>query len=154
MTVGERSVVPVPALAAERPTGGRLATLDEAVLCLVEDRLAEAAGHLAAILLQTPSDPEAHGVQGFLCDIQGERAGAVAAYRAALYLDPALFQVRLLLAECLLRQEEREGAERQFREVLTLLATGRGRLLGAFATLPVPDRERAERRGRQVLGGT
>ena len=97
------------------------------MLLLAEDCLDEAAALLHAILARTPSDPEAHAVQGFLLDVQGEEAGAVAAYRGALYLDPELFQVRLLLAEGHLRRREAEAAERQFREVLTLLTNGRGR---------------------------
>jgi hypothetical protein len=72
----------------------------------------------------------------------------VTAYRAALYLDPALFQPRLLLADCLLRLGHRELAEKQFQEVLTLVTGGRERALTA---LPLPDRERALRRCRQAL---
>lgn len=155
--------VPLPAQASERVPAARAfeglppappISLAVAVLSLAEDRLPEAEAQLASILAQTPSDPQGHAVQGFLLDVRGDETGAIAAYRAALYLEPALFQVRLLLAECLLRRQERTAAERQFREVLTLLASGRGRDLAAFATLPVPDRERAERRSRQALGGS
>jgi hypothetical protein len=77
----------------------------------------------------------------------------VASYRAALYLDPALFQARVLLADCLLRLGNRDRAEHQFREVLTLLASGREKALLLFGDLPLPDRERAQRRCRQVLKG-
>ena len=78
---------------------------------------------------------------------------AVAAYRAALYLDPSLFQVRVLLADALMRLGDRSRAEHQFREVLTLLGSGRERVLKIFESLPLPDRERARRRSRQVLNG-
>src|SRR5262249_58592489 len=69
----------------------------------------------------------------------------------ALYLDPTLFQIRLLLADCLLRLGRRERAEHQYREVLTALAGGRARALAIFDDLPLPDRERALRRCRQAL---
>ena len=77
----------------------------------------------------------------------------MSAYRAALYLDPALFQPRVLLADCLLRLGKRDLAEHQFREVLTLLTSGREKALALFEGLPLPDRERAQRRCRQVLKG-
>jgi tetratricopeptide (TPR) repeat protein len=90
---------------------------------------------------------------GFLHDLCGRTEEALSSYRAALYLDPALFQVRVLLADCLLRLGNRERAEHQFREVLTLLASGRERPLTLFEALPLPDRDRAQRRCRQVLKG-
>src|SRR6185295_54506 len=83
---------------------------------------------------------------------RGARASdPVTAYRAALYLDPTLFQPRLLLADCLLRLGQRDRALHQYREVLSILAGGRERAAELLAALPLPDRERAERRCRQAL---
>jgi Tfp pilus assembly protein PilF len=118
-----------------------------------KDRLDLAELQVDSVLAKTPSDPQAHALRGFLSDVRGDPPAAIAAYRAALYLEPGLYQVRLLLAECLQRRGEGAVAERQYREVLTLLASGREKDLSAFASLPVPDRERAERRSRQALGG-
>ena len=108
---------------------------------------------IAAALAADPSEPAAHALEGFLHDLCKRTEEAVASYRAALYLDPALFQVRVLLADCLLRLGNRDRAEHQFREVLTLLASGREKALLLFGDLPLPDRERAQRRCRQVLKG-
>lgn len=133
--------------------------------CAVHARLAEAAGELAAnrvdaaakiladVMAAEPSEPAAHALEGFLHDLAGRTEDAVASYRAALYLDPALFQVRTLLADCLLRLGQKDRAEHQFREVLALLDGGRDRELALYADLPLPSRERAQRRCRQVLQG-
>jgi chemotaxis protein methyltransferase CheR len=146
---------PEPALAepppAEAPTA--LEHLAVAARHLAGNRLAEAGRGVEAALAADPSDPAAHALEGFLHDLQGRTEEAVTSYRAALYLDPALFQARLLLADCLLRLGHRDRAEHQYREVLTVLEGGRERPLVLFEELPLPDRERAQRRCRQVLGG-
>jgi len=102
-------------------------------------------------LAADPSEPAGHLLDGFLHDLGGRTEEAAASYRAALYLDPSLFQARLLLADCLLRLEQRGRAEHQYREVLAALEAGRERPVGLFDGLPLPDRERALRRCRQAL---
>ncbi|HXO42994.1 MAG TPA: CheR family methyltransferase [Thermoanaerobaculia bacterium] len=118
-------------LAANRPDAARRA-VDEA-------------------LAADPSEPAGHLLDGFLHDLGGRTEEAAASYRAALYLDPSLFQARLLLADCLLRLDQRGRAEHQYREVLAALEAGRERPVGLFDGLPLPDRERALRRCRQAL---
>lgn len=125
----------------------------EAARELAANRVAEAGRAVEQALAADPSEPSAHALEGFLHDLKGRTDDALTAYRAALYLDPALFQVRVLLGDCLLRLGHRDRAEQQFREVLTLLAGGRERTLILFEGLPLPDRERAQRRARQVLKG-
>ena len=120
---------------------------------LAANRIEEAGKVIAAALAADPSEPAAHALEGFLHDLCKRTEEAVASYRAALYLDPALFQARVLLADCMLRLGNRDRAEHQFREVLTLLASGREKALLLFGDLPLPDRERAQRRCRQVLRG-
>jgi chemotaxis protein methyltransferase CheR len=120
---------------------------------LAANRTAEAAREVEQALAADPSEPSAHALEGFLLDLAGRTDEAVTAYRAALYLDPALFQVRVLLGDCLLRLGHRDRAEQQFREVLTLLAAGRDKALVLFSDLPLPERDRAQRRARQVLKG-
>lgn len=102
-------------------------------------------------LAADPSEPAGHLLDGFLHDLGGKTEEAASSYRAALYLDPSLFQARLLLADCLLRLDQRDRAEHQYREVLAALAAGRERPVGLFDGLPLPDRERARRRCRQAL---
>lgn len=145
---------PAGAAAAAPPAAGGIAErLAAAARDLADNRIEEAGRILGVVLAADPSEPAAHALQGFLHDLCSRAEDAVSAYRAALYLDPALFQVRVLLADCLLRLGSRDRAEHQFREVLTLLAGGREKALTLFEGLPLPDRERAQRRCRQVLKG-
>lgn len=118
---------------------------------LSENRTEAAGQALTQALAADPSEPAAYALEGFLYDITGRTDEALASYRAALYLDPTLFQVRLLLAECLKRQGNRDRAEHHYREVLAVLGSGRGRALAIFEGLPLPDREAAGRRCRQAL---
>ncbi|HUO86463.1 MAG TPA: CheR family methyltransferase, partial [Thermoanaerobaculia bacterium] len=127
--------------------------LAAAARLLVADDLAAAAGELAAVLASEPSEPAAHALEGFLADLERRSDEAIRSYRAALYLDPALYQVRLLLADLLGRRGHQERAAHQYREVLALIASGRHRALVALDELPLPDREGAERRCRLALGG-
>jgi chemotaxis protein methyltransferase CheR len=106
---------------------------------------------LDAALAADPSEPAGHLLDGFLHDLGGRTEEAAASYRAALYLDPSLFQARLLLADCLLRLGQRGRAEHQYREILAALEAGRERPVALFDVLPLPDRERALRRCRQAL---
>jgi len=115
--------------------------------------LESAARDLEKVLEADPSEPAAHALDGFLHDLREEPDEAIQSYRAALYLDPALYQVRLLLADCMKRHGWDRRAAHEYREVLAALATGRDRLLVPFDPLPVPDREGAERRCRRALGG-
>lgn len=112
----------------------------------------EARRLLDAILASDPSEPAAHVLDGFLHDIAGRTEEAVASYRAALYLEPDLYQARLLLADGLLRLGQAGRAEHQYREILATLEGGREHHLVIFEDLPLPERERALRRCRQVLG--
>ncbi|HKI03026.1 MAG TPA: CheR family methyltransferase [Thermoanaerobaculia bacterium] len=145
-----------PALVREPPAIQPLGVherLAAAARDLAANRVEEAGRILGQVLGADPSEPAAHALEGFLNDLRGRTEDAVSSYRAALYLDPALFQVRVLLADCLLRLGHRDRAEHQFREVLTLLAGGRERALAMYEGLPLPDRERAQKRCRQVLKG-
>jgi chemotaxis protein methyltransferase CheR len=142
-----------PREAAPPVPGDVQALLLNAGRSLAANRIDEAVRLVHEVLAASPSDPAAHALEGFLHDLSGRSEEAVTSYRAALYLDPALFQVRLLLADCLLRLGSRDRAEHHFREVLSHLASGRERNLPPFEDLPFPDRARAQRRCRQVLGG-
>ncbi len=120
---------------------------------LAGNQIEEAGRAIGQVLVVHPSEPAAHALEGFLYDVTGRTDEAVASYRAALYLDPELYQVRVLLADCLLRLGNRDRAEHQYREVLAHLGNGRERNLVVLSDLPFPDRARAQRRCRQVLGG-
>jgi len=142
---------PTPVPPAPEPAPSVQERLMAAARQLADNRVAEAKEAIAGILAEDPAEPSGHALEGFLHDLNGRAEEASAAYRAALYLEPALFQARLLLADCLLRLGHKDKAAHQFREVLATLSGGRERALAALADLPLPDRERALRRCRQAL---
>lgn len=127
------------------------------------DRLGVAARHLAAnrsdeaarlvteAIAADPSEASAHALEGLLHDVCGRPEQAVASYRAALYLDPALFQARLLLADALRRSGHHARAAQEYRQVLTLVGAPRARDLDELAPLPLPDRATAAQRARAAL---
>lgn len=145
---------PPDTLAEEPPEApfGVQERLLEAARDLAANRIDEAAGVVEEILAADPSEAGAYSLEGFVADLRGRTEEAVSSYRAALYLDPALYQVRLLLADCLLRLGSTARAEHEYRQVLASLAAGRERELMMLEELPLPSRQRAERRCRQVLG--
>jgi chemotaxis protein methyltransferase CheR len=118
---------------------------------LAENRIGDAARAIEQLMESDPSDPEAYALEGFLHDLEGRTDDATASYRAALYLDASLFQVRVLLADCLLRLSHHDLARHQYREALAILDSGRERALTLLADLPLPDRDRARRRCQDVL---
>ncbi len=115
------------------------------------DRLAEAAELLDLALLADPSDAGVHALEGFMHDISGRSQMALASYRAALFLDAGLFQVRLLLADSLRRLGFEQRAVLEYREVLAALAAGRAHDVEALAPLGLPGRGEALRRCREAL---
>jgi chemotaxis protein methyltransferase CheR len=149
---------PAPAPVVEEPPASPVNTpfgisemLSRAARDLAENRIDDAARVIEQLMETDTSDPEAYALEGFLHDLRGRTDDATASYRAALYLDSALFQVRVLLADCLLRLGHRDLARHQYREALAILESGRERTLALFADLPLPDRERARRRCQEVL---
>ncbi|HQT95952.1 MAG TPA: CheR family methyltransferase [Thermoanaerobaculaceae bacterium] len=153
---------PVAAATALRPTvhAPRTVVLEARG---TQERLALAARHAAAdrfddavelvdqALLADPSDAGVHALEGFLHDISGRSQMAVASYRAALFLDAGLFQVRLLLADALRRLGHEQRAALEYREVLAALGAGRAHEVEALAPLALPDRREALRRCREAL---
>ncbi|HEX6201117.1 MAG TPA: CheR family methyltransferase [Thermoanaerobaculia bacterium] len=148
----------VPAAGREEPPpsppgGGAHGLLLAAAGKLAADRLDEAGALATEARAADPSDPAAYALEGFLHDLAGRTQEASAAYRAALYLDPALFQPRLLLADCLKRLGHPERAAHEYRQVLATLDRGEARDLVLLEDLPLPNRQRAQRKCRQALGG-
>jgi chemotaxis protein methyltransferase CheR len=125
--------------------------LAAAVEHLLADRLAEAVEIVDQALAGDPSDPEAHALEGFIHDLSGRTEMAIASLRAALYLDPSLFQAQLLLADALRRLGWLDRARAAYRTVLTLLGGGAARELAALAALPLADRASAAQRARAGL---
>jgi chemotaxis protein methyltransferase CheR len=89
---------------------------------------------------------------GLCRDRGGDAEGAIQAYRAALYLDPGLFQVRSLLAACFERLGWPDRARREQREVLTALRSSTLREVPEAARLGLPSAEEAAEHARTALG--
>jgi chemotaxis protein methyltransferase CheR len=142
--------VPGPTRRVGPPFGTRDRLL-AAAECIVESRLDDAAGLVGEALLADPSDPAVHALEGFLHDAAARTDRAVVSYRASLYLDAALYQVRLLLAEALRRLGYEQRAAAEFRETLAALSGGRAREVDVLAGLPLPGRRETERRCREAL---
>jgi chemotaxis protein methyltransferase CheR len=135
----------------DRDGGSAQDLLVRAARELAENRVDAARRLVEAAREADPSEPAVYALEGFVHDLAGRTDEAVAAYRAALYLDPGLYQPRLLLADCLARLGNRSRAEHEFRQVLAGLARGGARELVLLEELPLPGRERAERVCRQAL---
>jgi chemotaxis protein methyltransferase CheR len=141
---------------ARRDAPHRLTAQDhllEAARHLAANRLEEAVGRVAEARAADPSEPAVYALEGFVHDLAARPEAAATAYRAALYLDPGLFQVRVLLADCLRRLGRRERADHELRQVLATLDRGAARELVLLEGLPFPSRQRAARHCRRALGG-
>jgi chemotaxis protein methyltransferase CheR len=124
----------------------------EAAEALSGNRIDRAAHLTAEARDADPSEPAVYALEGFLHDLQGRAEEASGAYRAALYLDPGLYQARVLLADCMTRLGNRDRAESEYRQVLAVLDRGGARDLVLLEDLPFPNRRRAQRLCRQALG--
>ncbi|MEO7795040.1 MAG: CheR family methyltransferase [Thermoanaerobaculia bacterium] len=125
------AILPAPPATTLAPTPAE--RMLAAIAHLEADRLEEAAREADLALAGDPADPAAHVLSGLVDELAGRADAAADAFRAALYLDPDLPQVRFRLAHCLRRAGKPELALRQIREVVATLERGGGR------NLPVLD---------------
>jgi len=135
-----------------QPGGSAQDLLLRAAEELADNRLDRAARLTSEARDADPSEPAVYSLEGFLHDLQGRPDDAATAYRAALYLDPDLYQVRVLLADCHARLGSKDRSEREYRQVLAVLERGSARDLVLLEDLPFPNRARAQRLCRQALG--
>lgn len=87
---------------------------------------------------RSPEDARLRAIQGRIRETSGDLSAAVASYRAALYLEPSLQQVRCLFAGCLWRLGHRERARHQFRTVMRAIGLGRIAAVDGFERLGAP----------------
>ncbi len=118
---------------------------------LESDRVDEAAREAALALAGDPADPAAHVLFGLVQELAGRGEAAADAFRAALYLDPDLPQVRFRLAHCLRRAGREELALRQIREVVATLERGGGRHLPVLDGRLLPGPAETLRLARAAL---
>ena len=151
-----RAATPPPpaTLPAELPEAaeGPAPDLAAAARALAGDRLDEARAVVDAALCRDRNHAEAHALSGLLHDLTGDAQAAVAAYRAALFLEPALFQVRFMLAHRLEHLGWPARARNEYRQVLTDLGHGKVRTLGVDLPRLLPTPDEASQRSRRALG--
>lgn len=151
-------VTQVP-VASDPPNGARApaAAVGEAaplalavVAALGRGDLAAATAAVVAALAVEPTSAVLRGLEGLALDLGGDGEGALRAYRAALFLEPQLFQVRLVCADLSRRSGDAAAAHRHYREALRTLQGAGGVELPGTGSL-WPDRLGAERRCEAAL---
>jgi chemotaxis protein methyltransferase CheR len=119
---------------------------------LLDGEHQDTAGELiGAAIERSPEDAFLRGIQGWIFERSGDPSAAVRSYRAALYLEPSLVQVRFLIADCLWRLGGRERARREFRTVLSALSVGRTVAVEGFDRLGAPAVGDLDERCRHAL---
>lgn len=125
--------------------------LTSAAVALAQDRLGDARELLQDCLPSHKTDAFAHALNGLICDLGGEAQEAVAAYRAALFLDPHLFQIRYLLAKRFAYLGLAGRARNEYRQVLATLENGRYHDLADRLPSIMPSRQEIANRCRRAL---
>jgi chemotaxis protein methyltransferase CheR len=120
---------------------------------VVAGQLTQAQAALRRVLAANPADAQAHALEGYLQEVSGNPEAAICAFRAALYLEPELFQARLFLAHTLRRLGQGARALAEYRQVLGTLAAHKGKDLDKLGGLPLPTAQQAARQAQAALEG-
>jgi len=136
------------ASASEQPPVRSVAPV---VVALVEDRLADAGELIGEGLARCPEDPLLRALEGLAHELRDEIEAAVRSYRAALYLDPSLYQVRFLLARSMERLGWSQRALREYRETLSAVASPLAHEVPDWSVLGLPSRHQVEVNCLQLL---
>jgi chemotaxis protein methyltransferase CheR len=99
-----------------------------------------------------PEDPVLWAIRGIVLERRERRDEAVRCYRAALYLDPDLAQVRFLLAAAMQGSGLEARARREYRTVIDSVTGGRGRALPYADDLGLPEMSEVLDEARRRLG--
>lgn len=99
------------------------ARIEQVIGCLEKDDLHGALDLIDDIRTGFPENAVAHALEGIARERTGDLDAAVLAYRGALYLKPAMDEVRFLLARCLRTLGRAAPAAREYRAVLTGLGS-------------------------------
>lgn len=131
--------------------------LSKGARALTEDRLDDARAIVDRFLESHRASADAHALSGLVHDLQGASEAAVAAYRAALFLEPGFYEIRFLLAHRFMNLGLPARARHEYRRILSDLKSGKARAVGAelrcLKRLLAP-RDEAERWCRRALERT
>ncbi len=147
-----RATRPGPAPAPPPSRGQvRSRTFTSIVAAIASERLDHARSLIAEATQSQPEDAILRAFEGLIFDFRQQLEAALRAYRAALYLDPRLFQVRMLLARCMSQIGSHQRAASEYRKVLSALASSDICEVPGAAELGLPSPRQAELQCRQAL---
>ncbi len=137
--------VPAPTTDSERRPKPDPAASRGAVRAAIVDALKSRSLELARGIIQDatkafPEDAVVRAFDGLASDLAGEVDRAIRSYRAALYLDPNLYQARYLLARCMERIGWRNRAANELASVLATMAAPGSHELPGDDQLGLPRR--------------
>jgi hypothetical protein len=148
----QRSASTGTATDRQRQTGAApVRSMAPVVVALVEDRLTDARQLISEGLARCPEDPLLRALEGLVHELRDEVEAAVRSYRAALYLDPLLYQVRFLLARSMERLGWSQRALREYRETLSAVASPMAHEVPDWSVLGLPSRHQVEVSCLQLL---
>ncbi len=141
---------------APNPEAGSVTGFDgriERVVAVLEagTKLDEAIDHIDAIRHDFPENALTHLLEGIARERTGDMDAALEAYRAALYLEPDMDEVRFLLAEALAKVGKKQRAAREFRAVLSGLGSHPEPTAGLLARIGLPSRSLMAKRCLEYL---
>lgn len=119
-------------------------SLAPVIVALADDRIVDARELIREGLSRCPEDPLLRALEGLAYELVSETEAAVRCYRAALYLDPSLFQVRFLLARSMEGLGWTQRALREYKEALSALASPMAHEVPDWAVLGLPSRHQVE----------
>jgi chemotaxis protein methyltransferase CheR len=128
-------------LAAAQPVFEEQAIEDRLELVigtLEEKEFSATLKHIERLRDQLPESSILHALEGLVLERGGEQEKAVQAYRAALYLDSEIKEVRFLLARGLEVLGRKDRAAREYRATLAALGSAREETPTVFSRLGLP----------------
>jgi hypothetical protein len=129
-------------------------TIDRLAQLVAGDDYATAVSVAVDACRRTPDDSVLRAIEGRLLELTDEPERAVAAYRAALYLDPRSCVVRYLLAGCLVRLGRTARARRELRALLAASSSSQCTDIPELSLFGIPRLEDIEALGRELLDQT
>jgi len=100
---------------------------------------------------RNPTNPLWRALEGITFRLQGRKEEALRSFRAALYLDESLYQLRYLMAKTLDELGWEDRARAEYLSVLRSLKMGGGKELPELTALGVPGRVSLEKLCRDAL---
>lgn len=125
--------------------------IQEAAVALEAGDTAEALLTMDTLLKRHPENAVLYALRGLAHERCGAIEGAIQAYRAALYLDPELVEVRFLLARSLAEAGSERRSMREYQAVLGSAGVVRAAVPAVLTRLGVPSGGSLEHACREAL---